>query len=140
MENGYHNHGGMVNGSNGAQRQNGAGNINRHTLTVDEALPYSPFSSVVPFNSGMNTLFSHLHLHSFYIFTNKNTSPDIIPLPTIGLRSSASLFSNATERSAARQGLESLNREAEKPSSTSQRLEQTLQDLKQLLQPQNVAQ
>lgn len=83
---------------------------------MDEALPFSPFSSVVPFNS------------------------DIIPIPSIGLRSSASLFSTPAERDEARQGLESLNREAVNTHQTSQRLQQTLEDLKQLLQPDNVAQ
>jgi cohesin loading factor subunit SCC2 len=71
-------------------------------------------------------------------FTNTSTS-DIIPLPSIGLRSSASLFSTTAERDEARQGLDSLNREAANPYETSQRLQQTLEDLKQLLQPENVA-
>jgi hypothetical protein len=70
----------------------------------------------------------------------KQSASDIIPLPTIGLRSSVSLFSSATEREDARQGLESLNREVTDPHDTSQRLQQTLQDLQQLLQPDNVAQ
>ncbi|KAG9244691.1 hypothetical protein BJ878DRAFT_440888 [Calycina marina] len=83
--------------------------------TVDEALPYSPFSSIVLFNS------------------------DIIPIPTTGLRSSASLFANPAERDEARSGLESLNRDiTDNP--TTQRLQAVLQDLKNLLQPEKVSQ
>jgi len=65
---------------------------------------------------------------------------DIIPRPMIGLPSSVSLFSEPAERDAARQGLESLNREATDPNNTSQRLQQTFEDLKALLRPENVAQ
>jgi hypothetical protein len=59
---------------------------------------------------------------------------DIIPLPTVGLRSSASLFPTPSDRDQARQGLESLNREAAESSSTSNRLQETLKDLRKLLQ------
>ncbi|KAH8596059.1 AT hook domain-containing protein [Bisporella sp. PMI_857] len=101
--------------SNGAAKAKTEPAKRRMPPTVDQALPYSPFSSVIPFN------------------------PDIIPVPTVGLRSSTSLFLNADERDEARQDLESLNRETTNQSQTSQRLEQTLQDLKHLLQPQNLA-
>jgi hypothetical protein len=49
MENGYAIiKSGMANG-----KLNGSNYTNTRPLTVDEALPYSPFSSVVPFNSGI---------------------------------------------------------------------------------------
>jgi cohesin loading factor subunit SCC2 len=66
---------------------------------------------------------------------------DIIPLPSIGLRSSTSIFSTPTAIEAGRQGLESLNRElAEDPSNTSERLQKSLNDLKELLKPEGIAQ
>lgn len=42
-------HGAFANGMNQPYETNGLG---PRPLTVDEALPYSPFASVVPFNSG----------------------------------------------------------------------------------------
>jgi cohesin loading factor subunit SCC2 len=81
---------------------------------------------------------SYYPLVNHFDLLNTPTS-DIIPLPSIGLRSSASLFSTAAERDEAREGLEILNSEAANPYETSQRLQQTLEDLKQLLQPENVA-
>ncbi|CZR63253.1 related to sister chromatid cohesion protein [Phialocephala subalpina] len=103
------------NGTNGASLMNGNRQRRTRVLTVDEALPYSPFSSVVPFNS------------------------DIIPVPSIGLRSSTSIFPNEEERRNARQGLENLNRDAQAPN-TSERLQKSLNDLKELLKPEGIAQ
>ena len=135
--NGYAIQHGAANRSNGSSAQNRPRRNRTRPPTVDEALPFSPFSSVVPFNSGA---YSHL-LQPSYNFNLLNIrSSDIIPIPSIGLRSSASLFSTPAERDEARQGLESLNREAVNTHQTSQRLQQTLEDLKQLLQPDNVAQ
>ncbi|KAH7355114.1 hypothetical protein BKA65DRAFT_234187 [Rhexocercosporidium sp. MPI-PUGE-AT-0058] len=104
-----------VNASNGAQPMNGSRRRYARVLTVDEALPYSPFSSVVPFNS------------------------DIIPSPSIGLRSSTSLFQTSTDRDEGRRVLETLNRDAQDPSNTSERLQKSLNDLKELLKPSNIA-
>ena len=63
---------------------------------------------------------------------------DVIPIPTIGLRSSVSLFTTDAQRKAAREGLESLNLEAADPHRTSQRLGQTLHVLQQLLRSENL--
>ncbi|KAK0119687.1 Sister chromatid cohesion protein 2 [Cadophora gregata] len=115
-QNGYAIQYGGVNGSNGALSTNGPRRKQARVLTVDEALPYSPFSSVVPFNS------------------------DIIPPPSIGLRSSTSLFSTPTDREEGRQLLEALNRDAQDPNNTSERLQKSLNDLKELLKPGNIAQ
>jgi cohesin loading factor subunit SCC2 len=125
---------GAPNRSNGSSAQNVSKRTRTKPPTVDEALPFSPFSSVVPFNSGAHTSPQlALYFNLLIVLT-----PDIIPVPSIGLRSSASLFSTPAERDEARQGLEDLNREAANPHQTSQRLQQTLEDLKQLLQPKNV--
>ncbi|KAI9649885.1 Sister chromatid cohesion protein 2 [Ciborinia camelliae] len=110
--NGYSYHNGH-NGSNGASSFIESRQMRPRPFTVDEALPYSPFSSVVPFNS------------------------DIIPLPTIGLGSSASLFPNDVEREQGRESLESLNADARNPYQTSQRLQRTLKDLEKLLKPED---
>ncbi|QSZ28730.1 hypothetical protein DSL72_003232 [Monilinia vaccinii-corymbosi] len=110
--NGYGYHNGHT-GSNGASSSRECRQMRPRPFTVDEALPYSPFSSVVPFNS------------------------DIIPLPTIGLGSSSSLFSNASERQQGRESLESLNADATNPYQTSQRLQRTLKDLEALLNPED---
>jgi hypothetical protein len=66
---------------------------------------------------------------------------DIIPLPSIGLRSSTSIFSTPAAIEAGRQGLESLNRElAEDPYNTSERLQKSLNELKELLKPEGITQ
>jgi hypothetical protein len=70
-----------------------------------------------------------------------NITLDIIPLPSIGLRSSTSIFSTPAEIEAGRQGLESLNRElAEDPYNTSERLQKSLNELKELLKPEGITQ
>jgi cohesin loading factor subunit SCC2 len=62
----------------------------------------------------------------------------IVPLPTIGLRSSGSLFATPSERDAARQGLRVLDEDATGPHGTSQQLQQTLRDLQELLKPETL--
>jgi cohesin loading factor subunit SCC2 len=62
--NGYAVRGAMVNGSKGGPKMNGSAHTNARPLTVDEALPYSPFSSVVPFNSGTH----HLSWSSHFLY------------------------------------------------------------------------
>ncbi|RDW80553.1 hypothetical protein BP5796_05251 [Coleophoma crateriformis] len=114
--NGYSAHNGAMNDAGYSSAVNGHLESRSRPLTVDEALVYSPFSSIVPFNS------------------------DIIPVPSIGLRSSASLFPTTEDRNAARQGLDSLNVEAANPKSTSQRLQNTLTKLQHLLQPEGLTQ
>lgn len=60
---------------------------------------------------------------------------DIVPMPKVGLRSSVSLFPTPTERVKGRDVLEGLNREAADPRNTSRRLQQSLDELKELLKP-----
>ncbi|KAF2103167.1 sister chromatid cohesion protein Mis4 [Rhizodiscina lignyota] len=94
--------------SGGMTHPHGAGGRVR-APTVDEALPYSPLSSIVPF------------------------SPDIIPYPSAGPPTLSTAFSDRDERQASRKGLELLNQEASLEP-TSVRLQRSLQDLQQLLQ------
>ncbi|CCU74779.1 sister chromatid cohesion protein Mis4 [Blumeria hordei DH14] len=82
--------------------------------TVEEAIPYSPFSSIVPFDS------------------------DLLPMPSVGLRSSVSIFNDSTEQFSTRNGLEFLNREAADPKKTSEILFRSLHQLKELLHPAGI--
>lgn len=82
--------------------------------TVEEAIPYSPFSSIVPFDS------------------------DLLPMPSVGLRSSVSIFNESTELISTRNGLEFLNREAVDPKKTSEILFRSLHQLKELLHPAGI--
>ncbi|RFU29854.1 hypothetical protein B7463_g6474, partial [Scytalidium lignicola] len=113
--NGYSAQNGGANGRNGNPALREQVPIRSKPYTVAEAIPYSPFSSIVPFNS------------------------DIIPMPHIGLRSSTSIFANEAEKQAARQSLDSLNREATNGQHTSQRLQQTLEQLQNLLKPDGLS-
>lgn len=103
---------------------------------MDEALPYSPFSSVVPFNSG--TLHSPSPILSRTL-TLTNSLVDIIPLPKIGLCSTP-IFSTPEEHERGRLDLESLNYEAQDPHSTSGRWQKSLNNIKELLKPEGIAQ
>jgi len=58
----------------------------------------------------------------------------------VGLRSSTSLFSSAADRERGRQDLEVLNREAQDSPNTSERLQKSLDELKELLKPEGIAQ
>lgn len=66
--NGYARQNGTTSGPHVASPMNGSNRRRAKVLSVDEALPYSPFSSVVPFNSGsqplqFSTFASNSHNH-----------------------------------------------------------------------------
>ncbi|KAF2188090.1 hypothetical protein K469DRAFT_737494 [Zopfia rhizophila CBS 207.26] len=82
--------------------------------TVDDALPYSPFSSIVPF------------------------SPDIIPFPSAEPPTPPPISSS--EQDDARTAVELLNVEINGSHSTSQYLQKTLEDLRGLLDPNELSQ
>ncbi|TPX15015.1 uncharacterized protein E0L32_004845 [Thyridium curvatum] len=81
-------------------------------FTLQEALPYSPFTSIIPFES------------------------DIIPTPAIGSALPAHDISDAVPR----QDYDALNQEAEASSTTSKKLEQSLEQVQQLLHPNKLTQ
>ncbi|KAF1955793.1 sister chromatid cohesion protein-like protein Mis4 [Byssothecium circinans] len=84
--------------------------------TVDEALPYSPFTSVVPF------------------------SPDIIPYPITEPPTPPTTLS-PEQRNAAKRAVGILNEEIKGPTSTAQHLEDTFRELRSLLgNPQEMTQ
>ncbi|KAI1007106.1 hypothetical protein K3495_g1119 [Podosphaera aphanis] len=80
-------------------------------LSVEEAIPYSPFTSIIPFD------------------------PDLIPLPTIGLGSSVSIFCGSNEREKTRYGLECLNQETANLGHLTENIQRNLNHLKELLHP-----
>ncbi|KAI8942572.1 hypothetical protein NX059_000630 [Plenodomus lindquistii] len=86
---------------------NGGGLPYRRPPTVDEALPYSPFTSIIPF------------------------SPDIIPFPIAEPPTPPSTLT-PTQRNDAKQAISILNDEI-KGQSTAQHLHDTLQQLRELL-------
>ncbi|KAH0560003.1 hypothetical protein GP486_003475 [Trichoglossum hirsutum] len=90
---------------NGVRPKDDAARPRARPLTVEEALKYTPLSSVIPF------------------------SP--VPLPSIGIPGSTSVFANSRERSQFRQSLEALN-QAVKHDHTSTLVQGTLQDLQEL--------
>ncbi|KAI9767390.1 MAG: Sister chromatid cohesion protein 2 [Candelina submexicana] len=101
---------------NGQRATNGALHHGIRPLTVDEALQYSPFSSIVPYSS------------------------EIIPLPNISLPGSTSLFASTEERKACRQSLEALNQEAYTSNGQSGLVGQTVRELQKLLNPSELTQ
>ncbi|KAI9679278.1 MAG: Sister chromatid cohesion protein 2 [Caeruleum heppii] len=80
-------------------------------FTVDEALTYSPISSIVPF------------------------APEVIPLPTLQPHQSTPLLPSTDERSAATRALQSLNQQTYQSNGSSPALDGTLHDLQSLLDP-----
>lgn len=88
---------------------NGGGLPYRRPPTVDEALPYSPFTSIIPF------------------------SPDIIPFPTAEPPTPPSTLT-PTQRSDAKKAVSILNDEI-RGQSTAQHLQDTLHQLRGLLHP-----
>ncbi|KAI9827212.1 MAG: Sister chromatid cohesion protein 2 [Thelocarpon impressellum] len=94
-------------------RRPGDGMHGRRTrpLTVDEALQYSPLSSIVPFG------------------------PDPIPLIQVQAKCPGSLFASSAERNDSRQTLDALDREAYSGDLSSASISQTIQELQKLLDP-----
>ncbi|KAK8231801.1 hypothetical protein HDK77DRAFT_453617 [Phyllosticta capitalensis] len=110
-------------GAHGSGATNGAWQVPGHDTTtqlplrprlpgVDDALQFSPLTSIVPFH------------------------PDIIPLPSTHPPPTSEIFT-AAERLNTRRELDSLNAEAS-TQSTSARIEQTLKQLTHLLRPNEV--
>lgn len=91
-------------------------------FTLQEALPYTPFSSIGPFDCSEYTLVS-----SGILPTNRYSRADILPSPSIG-----SPAPSITD-SISRQYFDLLNQEAESQPTTSKRLQQSLKQLHHLI-------
>lgn len=122
---------GAQNGVEPAAQPSGHQNRFSRPFTLQEALPYSPFTSVIPFESGMcqpedpfNQILSSNHL------------TDIIPTPNLGAGPSSSRLADLVPR----HDFDNLNRDAANPSNTSRRLEQSLEHVQNLLNPSRIAQ
>jgi cohesin loading factor subunit SCC2 len=80
--------------------------------TFDEALPFSPFTTIAPF------------------------SPDIIPFPSPGPPNTPTIFTTATDQQSAKKTVEQYNAETKNPS----QVHRTLADLQYLLNPDELTQ
>ncbi len=97
--------------------------------TVDEALQYSPLSSIVPFNAGNALSFGRRCVRSP---TYHGT--DVIPFPTAVPSLPSSRILNEEERAASRKVLDILeNESAQPPGTPSIQLQHTLQEFQRLL-------
>lgn len=112
--------------------------------TVNEALPYSPFSSIVPFNPGKSDPFTFRlalrHLVNIPTATILLTQPltDLITPPLALPSSTPTVFDNSEDVQAARRGLEQLAAGAKSAEKASQRCQKTLGDVKRLLEAQGL--
>ncbi|KAF2754454.1 hypothetical protein EJ05DRAFT_142040 [Pseudovirgaria hyperparasitica] len=96
--------------SNGQPHQQYGAQLPFRPPTVEEALPYTPLSSITPF------------------------SPDVIAYPSAVPSSRTSIFTSQSERQAANRSLEAWDNEIDAHGNTSEKLQKTLSDLKRLLQ------
>ena len=133
-----------MNGANGGWHMGNERPLPFRPPTVDEALQYSPLSSIVPFSpseqpSPLHTGLSRSDI-SFLIVHDTDSYQGIIPFPSAGPPSSSSIFTTHEERRAARRALDSFNTESSNTHSTSARLQKTLQDLQQLLNAEELTQ
>ncbi len=115
--------------------------------TVDEALQYTPLTSIIPFDAGRNLCL--LILLVFYLTEQENLLilqaeltiiVGIIPVPHAIPTSHHSTSLRLEEFDLAKQTFHSLNAETLKPRGTSARLEQTLKDLQHLLRADDLTQ
>ena len=103
--------------------------------TVDEALPYSPFTSVVPFSPGQSPAFTCRlsPLRSLiYCGPTDCQRTDVFPFPLAEPPTPPTTLS-ADQQAAARKAVGILNEEIKGPTSTAQHLENTLRELRTLL-------
>ncbi|EMC91726.1 hypothetical protein BAUCODRAFT_27989 [Baudoinia panamericana UAMH 10762] len=84
--------------------------------SVHEALPYTPFSSIIPF------------------------SPELIPAPVAVPRTSTAHFSDSPDIISIRHALDQLSAGAANAEHASERCKQTLSDVQRLLDPDNLTQ
>ena len=107
-------------------RSNGAGTPRARLLTVDEALQFSPLSSIVPFHSGMQI---SVRTSKALILINVILL-DIIPAPTASFSAPHPLFPTTSEQRAARQSLDLLDKDILRTKGQSSLAQKALSDLK----------
>lgn len=100
-------------------------------FTIQEALPYTPFTSIAPIHSGTNP---PLLCSSYYWHTLLMAGTDIIPTPNLGSGSPATELTDAV----ATTDFEALNAELRNGQPASKRLEQAIANLHNLLDPKRL--
>ena len=104
--------------------------------TVDEALQYSPFSSIVPFGPGTWLLPTSKESFGFgWRIGAEGYNAEAVAVPVTANLNLPPLFSNFNERNASRQTLEVLNREAQAYNNRPSLLSHTVQNVRILLEP-----
>ena len=103
-------------------------------LTVNEALQYSPLTSIIPFDSGTT---GPGILTSLLILTIVLLG--IIPLPNTEIPTSQPLFSSPAERQTARQSLDLIDRSLANGYGQSDLANHTISMLQPLLNPNNIS-
>ena len=117
--------------SNGVSSGNARG---PRLLTVDEALQYSPLSSIIPFSPGMC-----IDCRSLLLSLKQKLQglmpqdQDIVPLPNARLPGSYSIFPTQAEKSGARQSLNVLDRDIAHSRGQSKLAQATLKELRPYL-------
>lgn len=107
--------------------------------TVFEALPYSPFSSIVPFNPGQSYSFtSRVPSCPGYPHHTDNVAAELITPPLALPFSTPTAFEKAEDVQAVRRELEQLAAGAQSAELASQRCQKTLGDVKRLLDAQGL--
>jgi cohesin loading factor subunit SCC2 len=100
-------------------------------FTIEEALPYTPFTSIVPINSGMVSCPLTL---VFLSGLANGFGIDIIPTPNLGSASPATALTDTVATS----DFETLNAELRSGQPASKRLEHALASLHNLLDPKRL--
>jgi len=82
-------------------------------VDVDDALQYTPLSSIVPLTPGMFGMFGMSGNRYGSLFANTHAVIDMIPIPTISTVSGLSFYHSDAEREISRQALDLLNQRLE---------------------------
>lgn len=109
------------------QPSNGTLAAQSKLLNVDEALQFSPFSSIVPFGPGERS--------KFFLKKRHLTPSDIIPTPNANLPGSEQIFPTASEHRVARQPLDFLDEELSNTQGLSSIAQRSKHDLLIYLNP-----
>ena len=112
------------------QRSNATSPTQPRLLNVDEALQFSPFSSIVPSGPG--------ECSKFFLTQRHLTIPDVVPTPNANLPGSHQIFPTAKEHRIARQPLDYLSEELSKTQGQSSVAQRSKHDLLVYLSPDAV--
>ena len=120
-----------VNPNSVAPRPSTAPRVFSRPFEVHEALPYSPFTSIIPFEPGQ----SPPHLSNFSPIFSHCPYTEIIPAPSVGPGSPSFRLSDLVSRT----DFDALNSDAGKLHS-SRHVEQAFEQVQHMLSPKNIPQ